>query len=82
MDLFGWIVGENFQRVQFLAVTLPRLIDLHENPPRIQRSRRDQSTLYSGPVGVSFAVPDNTQSPIHTSHFLSSGGGVALGDCP
>jgi hypothetical protein len=31
MDLFDRIVGENFQQVQFLAVGLPSLINLHGN---------------------------------------------------
>ena len=82
MDLFDRIVGENFQRVQFPAVAVPVLIDLHEKSAQNPAFVGDQVTLYSGPVGVSFAVPDNAQSPTHTSHFLTSGGGVGLVDCP
>ncbi len=82
MDLFDRIVGENFKRVQFLAVAVPVLIDLHEksaqNPAFVQRPGH----LVFRSLGVSFAVPDNAQSPTHTSHFLTSGGGVGLVDCP
>ena len=82
MNLLNRIVGEDLHAMQLLAVALPSLIDLHEesvkNPVFVQMPVH----LVLGPVGVSFAVPDNFQSPIQTSHFLSSGGGVGLEDCP
>src|SRR5208337_895933 len=62
------------------STPLPFHVESHckAKPSRIQWQRVCQFTLYSGPVGVSFAVPVVDQSPTQIFHFLSSGAGFGV----
>jgi len=82
MNLLTRIVGEDLHAVQLLAVAFPRLIDLHEEPVKNPMFVQMPVHFVLRSGRVSFAVPDKFQSPIQTSHFLSSGGGVGVEDCP